>query len=282
MGAERGALLGAVAAVIGILAACDDTTFQSGTGGGTGGGEGWCGVTALFDSKCTSCHSPSGNVQGGLDLETDPYAAIVDAPSAYAGRTLVVAGDPAGSFLLVKLNGEQASSEGSTMPLSGVLPAATIDMVSAWIADGASDVCSGTPTDTGVGVCNTDNEDCALGTCGGEGPLMLPGSDCVACHTPVGVPEHVFTAGGTAFVDAEGSAPLTGGTITLTGDDGGVVTMPINGAGNFYTSAAIVTPFTAKITVDGVDREMVTPQTTGACDSCHRCGGAAGGKLFQP
>ena len=63
-------------------------------------------------------------------------AACTDAP-----RTRVVPGDPAGSLLIQKLEGDgtpDGAACGSRMPLGGpYLPPATIEAFRAWIADGA-------------------------------------------------------------------------------------------------------------------------------------------------
>ena len=121
------------------LVACDgkstDDSGGSGDGGaGDGGGggdggtadQGWCAVRNILDDQCVICHSPD-LMQGDLDLETDPYAVLVNQPSiSYAGRTLVVPGDPDGSFLVVKVEGTQTGSEGDPMPNSDGLDAASV------------------------------------------------------------------------------------------------------------------------------------------------------------
>jgi hypothetical protein len=120
-----------------LLAACDDTTFLTG-GAEPVSGEGWCGVTSIFDGSCNAaCHSAAASL-GELDLETDPHAALVDVPSTYPGRTLVVPGDPDGSFLMIKLEGTQAAGEGTPMPQSGALSTEALELVRQWIADGAT------------------------------------------------------------------------------------------------------------------------------------------------
>jgi predicted CxxxxCH...CXXCH cytochrome family protein len=122
----------------------DDGGSDTGGGGDDTGAaeEGWCAVQSLFNGYCLSCHSASLAL-GGLDLETDPYTALVDQPSAsYTGRTLVVPGDADTSFLMLKLLGEQGD-DGSYMPTTGLLDAALVAPVQQWIDDGASDACSG-------------------------------------------------------------------------------------------------------------------------------------------
>jgi hypothetical protein len=143
----------ALAALLLVAAtACDDDfLLPSGGDGAPVTGTGWCAVKAVFDNECTQCHSTSGQL-GGLDLESDPYAAIVSQPAAAdAALTLVTPGDAEASFLYLKLLSEPPA--GGVMPPGSALDAATIEIVRAWIADGATqDACDGgdTRSDTDV------------------------------------------------------------------------------------------------------------------------------------
>ena len=77
---------------------------------------GFCAIQDIFDADCVLCHSAGGQA-GGLDLQTDAHRALVGVSSAsYAGRTLVISGDSANSFLSVKLSGAQTAAEGDLMP----------------------------------------------------------------------------------------------------------------------------------------------------------------------
>ena len=123
-----------------LLAGCDDTIFGAGSSSSTdsaGYGTGYTGVEAIFADNCTSCHSPGGGTQGGLDLETDACAALVgvQAPSTYSGM-LVVPGDHASSVLWNKM--AATGVDGEPMPLGGSLDSSTVDIVKNWIDDGAS------------------------------------------------------------------------------------------------------------------------------------------------
>lgn len=99
----------------------------------------------IFDEKgcaVSTCHGTFG--QGGLDLRDGAaYGTLVgvaasNAAAAAAGKVRVVAGDAAASFLSQKLHGTMAGTEGSRMPLvGGVLNAAELALVDAWIAAGA-------------------------------------------------------------------------------------------------------------------------------------------------
>jgi predicted small lipoprotein YifL len=144
----------------------------------------------------------------------------------------------------------------------------------------------GDDTDTGLAECNTDNEDCGPGTCGGDGPTMLPGADCIACHSPGNFEEDeddaFWSLAGTVFEDLLGSDGASGVTVRVTDADGKVVTLESNSAGNFYTTSSVTFPISAEVERDGVVKEMGTQPTTGACNSCHACEGSAGGKLYAP
>jgi len=131
--------------------------------------------------------------------------------------------------------------------------------------------------------CNEANEGCGPNDCNGEGSQMLPGSDCLACHTAGSSGEGGdFSYGGTAFVDIDGTAPLVGATVRIIGNDGTSFETTTNDAGNFYGTQALSFPILAEIDVDGQTKAMVTPVSTGACSTCHMCGGTSGGKLYAP
>lgn len=133
--------------------------------------------------------------------------------------------------------------------------------------------------------CNTDNEECAPGVsgCGGEGANMLPGSDCIACHSQGGDREAPnWTIGGTVFTDQYGSAPGAGVRVTITDATGQSVTLNSSSVGNFYTSQRLTPPFTASVETNEGTLTMGAAVDTGACNSCHSCDGEAEGKLFAP
>lgn len=140
-------------------------------------------------------------------------------------------------------------------------------------------------TDTSVtGTCNAAHELCAPGVagCGGEGSSMLPGADCLACHKAGGGEAPKWTAGGTIFTDADGTAPSSNAKIVITDAKGNTITMTSNGAGNFYTTKAISFPINVDVTKGGQTVSMGTAVDSGGCNACHSCTGEAGGKLYQP
>lgn len=133
----------------------DGTTGDGGADGGTDGGgtteeQGWCGVLQVINSQCTGCHD-SESPGGELDLVTDPYAALVDQPSAqFDGLTLVVPGDAASSFLMAKVEGTQGGDQGGAMPPSDGLDADGVATIREWIDAGASPECTDPGTTTPV------------------------------------------------------------------------------------------------------------------------------------
>ncbi len=89
-----------------------------------------------------SCHG--SYAQGGLELLAGAsYAQLVgvladNAAAAAAGKVRVMPGNPGASFLVQKLRGTLAAGEGEVMPRVGTpLDAEELELVEAWIADGA-------------------------------------------------------------------------------------------------------------------------------------------------
>jgi hypothetical protein len=94
------------------------------------------------------CHSKTGARDAGkLDLATDPYTALVNADctndqAKAEGKKRVVAGDPANSFLLIKLQlPVTATDDGGyqeSMPLKNPhLPDVDLQGIRTWIMKGA-------------------------------------------------------------------------------------------------------------------------------------------------
>jgi mono/diheme cytochrome c family protein len=134
---------------------CDEEPIASHGGGGTAEIDGgtYNDVQRVFGSACISCHDADGAVSfGGLDLLTDPCAALVGVPSrGYAPAERIVPGDPEASVLWNKMSGTGAF--GGVMPPSGKIEQASIDAVTEWIAAGAPSPCAA-GGDTG----DTDSE----------------------------------------------------------------------------------------------------------------------------
>ena len=81
---------------------------------------------------------------------------------------------------------------------------------------------------------------------------------------------------------ALGEAPSGGGANTDA--NGHTLTIAVNSAGNFYTTAAVATPFHAKVVYGAAERAMSAAQTSGDCNSCHTESGAnsAPGRIMLP
>lgn len=88
------------------------------------------------------CHGTAGApASGNLDLSSaaTAYAALVGTAAIVpACGTRVVAGDPATSFLVAKLEGTQDPATcGTSMPIGGMLAPAQIAIIRTWIMNGA-------------------------------------------------------------------------------------------------------------------------------------------------
>jgi hypothetical protein len=120
---------------------CDDTLFGESEGEATldPSIQGYSGVQQIAEDNCYGCHSATAApVAGfGLDLETDLYAATVGVAGAY-GVPLVVAGSSGESMLYLKVAAENPDGTGGSMPPGARMPDAVIDVIGAWIDDGAT------------------------------------------------------------------------------------------------------------------------------------------------
>ncbi len=107
------------------------------------------------------------------------------------------------------------------------------------------------------------------------------GNDCLVCHKSGGGGEGVFTAGGTVYKVGT-TIGATGANVELyanaehTGSP--VASMTSTVGGNFYTKNSINfgNGLYVKITSTTGTSSMMTPITTGACNSCH---GQSTGKI---
>lgn len=147
------------------LSACDDEKFAAVEGGAAVSGEGCDAVAEVIAGNCVSCHSAGGGA-GGLDLETDWYAAVTDGG-------LVVAGDSAGSVLYQRI-----TSTTSPMPPAGLMGESNQTIIGDWIDAGAEACAAGTD-----GTDGTDGADGADGADGGstDGAALFA-SGCTGCH----------------------------------------------------------------------------------------------------
>jgi hypothetical protein len=115
---------------------------------------------------------------------------------------------------------------------------------------------------------------------------MTPGEACNGCHSGSASP---FSIGGTVYdtahepVDCVGVS-TTGVTVVITDANSATVTLPVNSAGNFYSTQPIAAPYKAAVSYNGVTKTMHTAQTSGDCNTCHDQAGTSGapGRIMLP
>ena len=154
-----------------------DQTFEGGFLVGQ-----FCDVQAIFQVSCvTGCHS--GVVPGGnLDLDTDPYAALVNVRGAN-GEYLVEPGYAQRSTLYTKMVGPVA--QGNIMPPTGALDPVFSNVVYDWIQGGAINDCvPGIPPepDTGIEPGNPHPPNWAEAGQHGLAANLQTDGDCRQCH----------------------------------------------------------------------------------------------------
>jgi hypothetical protein len=94
--------------------------------------------TQIFSRNCTfsSCHGAS--MQQGLSLGAPAHGHLVGVASSEVPAMMrVVAGDPAASYLLHKIESPSPMA-GVRMPPDQPLPASKIEAIRQWIAAGAA------------------------------------------------------------------------------------------------------------------------------------------------
>lgn len=236
-----------------------------------------CDVAALLTSTCTSCHSnpPVGG-----------------APVALVGRDALLAPNPKNSAeTLAQASVRRMRDTISPMPPSPTPPVAAPDLVAfeAWVQAG-SPAGSCAPGDAGVSPYDTPTQ-CSSNThwTGGNSgsDRMHPGGTCVACHASSADAPHYLVAG-TVFptahepTDCEGVS--SGVTVEITDAAGGVHTLAVNPAGNFFAQATWTLPYRARVLANGRSRAMSAAQNNGDCNLCHTEAGANGapGRIMAP
>jgi hypothetical protein len=243
-----------------------------------------CDVANLLAARCDSCHSQHP-VQGA-PMALVSYANLI-APSIM---------DPTKTYAEQSVVRMQISTP--RMPPAPAAPATAseIAILTNWIAAGyPTGTCGvpdggladgGTSTDASLDDGNTYDGGfvCTSGKMysHGTGADMEPGENCLGCHK--------FHIAGTIFPtlhepDKCDGVNVGGVSVVITDSKGVVTTLaPSVTSGNFHTSATFTPPYNAKVIFNGVMREMLTPQTSGACNSCHTATGANGapGRIQLP
>lgn len=90
-------------------------------------------VGELFLRRCSPCHIR--NAEAGLNFRGAFLQAIVDVPSTQSRLPRVAPGDRMGSYIYLKLTGQQrtAGGRGRPMPSRGPIPADEIERFGLWI-----------------------------------------------------------------------------------------------------------------------------------------------------
>jgi len=248
--------------------------------GGRGDGGLPCDVQQLLATRCQSCHSSPPVPPAPMALVT--YANLVapslaDMTKSYAQMSVLRMQDT-----LIPMPPAPAPPATSTeiavlqqWILAGY-PSGSCSLPDAGISEPAADASVGGSTYDGPLVCSSGKTYTS-----GHGSTMRPGDVCQSCHG--------FKIAGTVYETEHeplfcDGVNVVGANVVITDANGMVTTLTVNNVGNFNTNTTIALPFRAKVTYDGGERDMLTPQTTGACNSCHTADGtnAAPGRVMLP
>ncbi len=108
--------------------------------------------------------------------------------------------------------------------------------------------------------------------------LMAPGQNCMACHG--------FTVAGTVFgtANADSGSGLAGVTVIITDANQVDTTLITNGAGNFFSGAALALPLKKAAVVRNGTRTEMGGVPAGDCNRCHTlpATGGAAGRIHTP
>ncbi len=286
--------LSVLVSAVGLLAGCVGSIVPESTGtggsvgstssGGTTGSTAVasdlpCDVAALMTGKCISCHGskPSGGAPMSLVSQADLTAPAISDPTK-TNAVVAVA---------------RMMNTVSPMPPLG-LPAATsaeIASLQSWISAGyPAGGCATTvaPDPFAVAPTCTSGTSWTGGTDGSKS--MQPGVACISCHASSGGEAPQFTIAGTLYPtghepdQCNGANGTDGALVVVTDAKGNTISLTPNSAGNFSYSGTVATPFRAKVTYMGRERDMATAQTSGDCNACHTQNGtmSAPGRIILP
>jgi hypothetical protein len=122
-----------------------------------------------------------------------------------------------------------------------------------------------------------------LTSCGSEeasefdfetGPTMLPGDDCLRCHSQGSAYPTAphWSLAGTVYPspDAPATTGVNGAEVVITSEDGEMVELLVtNSAGNFYSNTPLPAGFRVAVRHQGASVEMPCPPPAGNCGACH-------------
>jgi cytochrome c553 len=272
-----------------IVGCGNDRGFDPGDPGEVDGGDGGgghpaehrglpCDVTAILADHCQGCH-------GSTPSNGAPISLV-----SYADLTVR---NPAGVMVADRALARM-KSPGAQMPPAPAtaVPSADVASIAAWVNAGvpAADCTAAPGPFDGPPVCTS-----GMTWTGGnaESPLMHPGGACITCHLRSGdaAPRSGgaprFAVGGTVY--PTGHEPTdcfgaTSATVEVSDASGHVTALPVNPAGNFFTSVVIPFPIHVAVVAGGKRRSMSASPPSGDCNSCHTQDGANGapGRIALP
>ncbi len=114
-------------------------------------------------------------------------------------------------------------------------------------------------------------DDCAVTgfDWGWGGDEMLPGTDCLSCHSEGERAETIFTVAGTIFTSNGCEEGLAGATVSITDDVGTTLDLVSNEVGNFFDTTPLVPPLRVTVKTDAGEHEMESAFDSGSCGACH-------------
>jgi len=279
--------------------------FTGGSGGagtGTGSSSGTigsdsgipCDVAAILSANCTACHGnpPVGGATGPMLT----YADLTAPAKSAVGKNI--------AQLAVERMKGTLQPRMPPVP-SPAVSAADIATFEAWVTAGlpmgtcGADAGPPDPTFQGSPTCpgNMKGPQLNHGNIPDNPQIranMDPGEPCVSCHSNPQQGGPQLQLAGTVFSTGKvldlclppSSVDLTQAQVVITDANGGVHTLAVTSAGNFWTADGdvIAIPFQAKVSYKGKERVMVTKQTSGDCNACHTASGAmmAPGRVALP
>jgi hypothetical protein len=106
------------------------------------------------------------------------------------------------------------------------------------------------------------------------GPSMLPGDDCLRCHSAGSAYPTAphWSLAGTVFPtpDAAATAGVHGVEVVVATEAGAVLeTLTTNAVGNFYSNTPLPEGFRVSLRYQGASIEMPCPPPAGNCGACH-------------
>lgn len=242
-----------------------------------------CDVQALLSTHCQACHASTP---------------VGGAPMSLMTLADLAAKNATGAVIAERCLARMTSTTQRMPPAPAAAVTATeIAAFQAWITAGipAGSCAPGNDPFGGPVVC-TSGKTWSSGNTGS--PLMHPGGACIACHASNhgdddrggGDDAPRFSIAGTVYPtghepdDCDGAPAAAAAVVEVTDAAGKVTTLPVNAAGNFFTTAAVAAPFHVAVVAGGKRRAMPDAPPSGDCNSCHTRDGANGapGRIALP